>query len=330
LLVGYGVFVTAHAKLDVFPEFAPPQVVILTEAPGLSPEEVEALVTTPIESVVNGVGNLQAIRSQSIEGLSVITAIFHAGTDILRARQLVGERLLEVAGKMPQGVAPPTMAPLTSATSTTLVLGLVSAERSPMELRTFADWALRPRLLGVPGVAKVVVFGGEVRQLQIQIRPERLLAYGLAIEDILKAGRDATGVRGAGFVDTGPQRIVLRTRGQSLTPAELSQVVVGHHNGLSIRLKDVARVVEAPEPKIGDASILGRPGLLGAGASQYGANTMDVTRAVERALTALAPTMKSAGIVLYPALFRPANFITTAIDNVRSSLLIGGLLVAVV
>ncbi len=330
VLLGYGLFVTAHAKLDVFPEFAPPQVVIQTEAPGLSPEEVEALVTTPIEQVVNGVGNLQAIRSQSIEGFSVITAIFHPGTDVIRARQLVSERLLEVTAKMPKGVAPPTMAPLTSATSTTLIIGLVSAQRSLMDVRTFTDWTLRPRLLGVPGVAKVVVFGGEVRQLQIQVRPERLLAYGLAIDDVLKAGRDATGVRGAGFIDTGPQRIVLRTEGQSITSAELGQVVIGHHHGLSVRLKDVARVVEAPEPKIGDASILGRAGVMVAVSSQYGANTVEVTRAVEAALAQLAPALKTAGIVLYPGLFRPANFISTAIDNVKSSLLIGGSLVAVV
>jgi Cu/Ag efflux pump CusA len=186
MLLAYGIVATFHAKLDVFPEFAPPQVVVLTEAPGLSPEDVEALVTTPVERVVNGVGGLQTIRSQSIQGFSVITAIFRTGTDVLRARQLVGERLLEVAPRLPQGTAPPTMAPLTSATSTTLVIGLTSEQRSAMELRTFADWTLRPRLLGVPGVAKVVVFGGDARQLQIQVRPDRLLAYRLAIDDVPK------------------------------------------------------------------------------------------------------------------------------------------------
>jgi len=329
-LVAYGIFTTAHAKLDVFPEFAPPQVVVLTEAPGLSPEEVEALVTTPVERVVNGVGELQTIRSQSIQGLSVITAIFRTGTEILRARQLVGERLSEVAARLPQGVAPPTMAPLTSATSTTLIIGLTSEQRSAMELRTFADWTLRPRLLGVPGVAKVMVFGGDVRQLQIQVRPDRLLAYGLAIDEVLQAARSATGVRGAGFVDTGPQRVVLRTQGQALTPIQLGLVVVGHHNGLSVRLQDVARVVEAPAPKIGDVSIGGRPGIMVVVSSQYGANTMEVTRAVEGALAELALGITAAGIVLHPALFRPANFITTAIDNVRSSLLVGAVLVGVV
>ncbi len=330
VLVGYGVFAAFQAKLDVFPEFAPAQVVVMTEAPGLSPEEVEALVTTPVERAINGVGDLQTIRSQSIQGFSVITAIFLTGTDVLRARQLVGERLLEVAPRLPQGVAPPTMAPLTSATSTTLIIGLTSEQRSTMELRTFADWTLHPQLLGVPGVAKVVIFGGDVRQLQIQVRPDRLLAYGLAIDDVLEAARSATGVRGAGFVDTGPQRVVLRTRGQALTPTQLASVVVGHRNGLSIRLEDVARVVEAAAPKIGTASIGGHPGIIVAISSQYGANTMEVTRAVERALAELAPTIRAAGIVLHPALFRPANFITTAVDNVRSSLLLGAVFVGVV
>ena len=330
VLVAYGLFAAFQAKLDVFPEFAPPQVVVMTEAPGLSPEEVEALVTTPVERAINGVGDLQTIRSQSIQGFSVITVIFLTGTDILRARQLVGERLLEVAPRLPQGVAPPTMAPLTSATSTTLIIGLTSAQRSAMELRAFADWTLHSRLLGVPGVAKVVIFGGDVRQLQIQVRPDRLLAYGLAIHDVLEAARSATGVRGAGFVDTGPQRVVLRTRGQALTPTQLASVVVGHRNGLSIRLDDVARVVEAAAPKIGAASIGGHPGIIVVISSQYGANTMEVTRAVERALAELAPTIKAAGVVLHPALFRPANFITTAIDNVRSSLLLGAVFVGVV
>jgi CzcA family heavy metal efflux pump len=330
LLFSYGVFAAFQAKLDVFPEFAPPQVVVMTEAPGLSPEEVEALVTTPVERAMIGVGDLQTIRSQSIQGFSVITASFLTGTDILRARQLVGERLLEAAPRLPEGIAPPTMAPLTSATSTTLIIGLTSAQRSAMELRTFADWTLQPRLLGVPGVAKAVIFGGDVRQLQIQVRPDRLLAYDLAITDVLEAARNATGVRGAGFVDTGPQRVVLRTRGQALTPTELASVVVGHHNGLSIRLEDVARVAEAAAPKIGAASIGGHPGIIVAISSQYGANTMEVTRAVERALAELVPTIRASGIVLHPALFRPANFVTTAIDNMRSSLLLGAVFVGVV
>ena len=174
--VGYGINVATHAKLDVFPEFAPPQVFIQTEAPGLSADQVESLVTRPVENGVNGVGNLESIRSQSIQGLSVVLAIFREGTDILRARQMVSERLVQTAGELPGGVHPPRMMPLTSSTSLILMVGLTSQMRSPMELRTFADWTVRPRLLGVPGVASVVEFGGEVRQLQVQLLPERLVA----------------------------------------------------------------------------------------------------------------------------------------------------------
>jgi len=330
LTLGYGVWTALHARLDVFPEFAPPQVTVVTEAPGLSPEQVETLVTLPVERAVNGVGGLTALRSQSIQALSVITGIFRQGTHVLRARQLVGERLLEVAGSLPAGVRTPVMAPLTSATSTVLVIGLVSETRSLMDLRTVADWTVRPRLLGVPGVAKVMIFGGETRQLQAQVRPERLAAYGLAIDDVLDAARQATGVRGAGFVDTGPQRVVLRTEGQAFTPGQLGRVVVGHRDGASVRLQDVARVVDGIEPRVGDAQIMGRPGVLLAVSSQFGANTMEVTTSVERALRELRPALEQDGITLYPALFRAANFITTAIGNVERSLAVGGVLVVLV
>src|SRR5438093_10457676 len=211
VVVAYGLYVAAHTNLDVFPEFAPPQVVIQTEAPGMSPEEVEALVTRPIENTINGAPELISIRSQSIQGLSAITAIFSERADIYRVRQMVSERLTQVAGSLPQRVKPPKMGPLVSSTSQVLVIGLTSTNRTVMELRTFTDWTARPRLLAVPGVAKVEVFGGEVRQIQVQVNPERLLNYNLALEDILAAARQATAIRGAGFVDNANQRIVLRT-----------------------------------------------------------------------------------------------------------------------
>ncbi|PYM35906.1 MAG: CusA/CzcA family heavy metal efflux RND transporter [Candidatus Rokuibacteriota bacterium] len=330
LAIGYGLYAASTARRDVFPEFAPPQVVIQTEASGLSPEEVEALVTRPIEAAVNGVGGLETIRSESIQGLAVVTATFREGTRILQARQLVGERLATLAGQLPQGVHAPAMVPSTSAASLVLVIGLTSQARSLMDLRTFADWTLRPRLLGVPGIAKVVVFGGEVRQMQVQVRPERLLGYGLAIDDVLAAARRATGVRGAGFVETEAQRIVLRTEGQRLTPTELGEAVLAHREGAVVRLRDVANVLNAPEPKVGDGAIDGHPGVLLVLSSQFGENTEEVTEAVERALDEMAPAFASERMTLHPALFRPASFVQTAIDNVMQSLLLGGVLVAVV
>jgi CzcA family heavy metal efflux pump len=330
LLAGYGLYTAARAKLDIFPEFAPPQVYIQTEAPGLSTEEVEALVTRPIENVVNGVGDLVSIRSQSIQGFSLVVAIFRDGTDIWQARQRVSERLVEVARQLPEGVQAPILAPLTSSTSLVLTVGLTSEKRTPMELRTFADWTVRPRLLGVPGVASVVEFGGEVRQLQVQLRPDRLAAYDLAIGDVIAAARGATGVRGAGFVETAAQRIPIQTEGQSLTSEALGEVVVAQHGGAAVRLKDVARVVEGAEPKLGDGAINGVPGIVLLVWAQFGANTLEVTGAVERALEELKPALVSAGITLHPRLFRPATFIETSIRNVNHSLLLGGILVAVV
>src|ERR1700761_2441489 len=190
----YGLFVTKNAKLDVFPEFVQPQATVQTESPGLAPEQVEALVTRPVESALNGAGDLDSIRSESIQGLSVVTAVFKEGTDIHVARQMMSERLAQLGGDLPAGVAAPKMEPLTSSTMDLLKFGLGSEKLSPMELRTFADWTVRPRLLSVPGVAAVKTFGGEVRQLQIQIKPDRLVAFDLSVQDVLSAASAATGI----------------------------------------------------------------------------------------------------------------------------------------
>jgi CzcA family heavy metal efflux pump len=330
ILIGYGLYITKHTKLDVFPEFAPPMVTIQTEAPGLSPEQVEQLVTRPVENGVNGVPNLDSIRSQSIQGLSVVTLVFSDDADIFRVRQMVSERLTQVAGNLPQGVDAPKMGALTSSTSLFLSIGLTSTNRTPMELRTFADWTMRPRLLGVPGVASVTIFGGEVRQLQIQVRPDRLIAFGLDFQDVLAAAAKSTGIRGAGFVEDANARTLVRSEGQSITPQQLGGLMLARHDGQSVRLKDVADVVEAPEPKIGGALINGEPGVILLCESQYGANTMEVTLAVEKALDEMKPLLGSEKITIHPRLFRPANFIQTSLHNINVSLLIGGVLVVVV
>ncbi len=326
----YGLFVTSHAKLDVFPEFVQPQATVQTEAPGLAPEQVEALVTRPVENALNGAGDLDSIRSESIQGLSVVTAVFKEGTDIHIARQMLAERLAQLGGELPAGVKSPKMEPLTSSTMDLLKFGLTSEKISPMELRTFADWTVRPRLLSVPGVAAIKVFGGETRQLQIQIRPDRLLAFGISVQDVSAAASAATGVRGAGFVETAAQRLVLQTEGQSLTAEQLGEVVVTQRDGRSIRLRDVANVAEDAEPRFGDAIINGKAGVLMTSSSQYGANTMQVTRGVEAALEELKPVFAAEGIEYTPALHRPATFIEIAIRNMKTSLLIGAVLVGVV
>jgi CzcA family heavy metal efflux pump len=330
LLLGYGAYVGMRTRTDVFPEFAPPMVVIQTEAPGLSPEQVELLVTRPVENAVNGVPRLASIRSESIQGLSVAVVTFADNADIFQARQAIAERLATVAEQLPQGVHAPRMGPMTSSTSLTLVAGLTSKVRTPMELRTYADWTLRPRLLGARGVTKVEIFGGEVRQLQIQVRPERLLLFNLALSDVLSAARHVTALHGAGFVETPNQRIIVRATGQPVSPAEVAEVVVTQHEGQSVRLKDVANVVEGPEPKFGDALVQGERGLVVLAYAAYGANTLEVTRAIEEALDEIEPGMAADEIKLDRKIFRPATFIEQSLANIRASLLAGGLLVIVV
>jgi CzcA family heavy metal efflux pump len=330
LLVAYGVYALGQAKYDVFPEFAPPQVTVQTEAAGLTPEQVEVLVTRPIETAINGVPGVQTLRSTSIQGLSVVKVSFDPASDIYRDRQLVAERLASSAQQLPQGTAPPTLTPLTTSISNVLVLGLTSDRRSMMDLKTAADWTVRLRLLAVPGVADVVVFGGETRSIQVQVHPEKLVQYGLSLTDILTAARQATGVRGAGFIDTKNQRLVFQSEGQSLTPAEIARTVVVSQGAGRVTLGDIADVVVAPEPQTGAASVQGKPGVVLNVTEQYGSNTLEVTKAVEAALAELRPGLQAQGIVLQADLFRPANFIATALANVRSSLVLGGILVVVV
>lgn len=330
LLLGYGAFSLVSAKYDVFPEFAPPQVSIQTEAPGLSPEQVEMLVTTPIETQVNGTPGIQKLVSTSIQGLSVVNVYFDAGSNIYLDRQVVAERLAAAAQQLPQGVQAPAMTPLTSSTGIVLVGGLTSKTRSLMDLKTVAEWTIRPQLLAVPGVADVIVFGRDTRSLQIQVRPDQLIRYHLGMNDVLAAAQKATGVRGAGFIDTANQRILFQSEGQSLTPDQLAQTVLLTHGVARVTLGDVANVMVAPEPPIGAAAVNGQPGIVFNVEEQYGTNTVDVTQGVEAALADLAPGLKEQGIELHADLFRPANFIDTAMGNIRWSLYIGGALVVIV
>ncbi len=331
LLLGYGVYVASRAKLDVFPNFVPPEVTVQTEAPGLSAEQVETLVTRPIESAVNGLGSQESLRSESIQGLSVITIVFKEGTNVLQARQMLAEKLGESSGNLPAGVHAPKMSSLTSATMDLLKIGLVSDKLTPMELRTFADWTLKPRLLAVSGVAQCNIFGGEIRQWQMQVHPDLLVAHNVTLTDVLTAARLASGVRGAGFIDTPNQRIGIQSEGQTLTLAALGNIVVTTSaGGVPVRLRDVATVAEGAEPKFGDTLIMGRAGVLMTMLSQYGSNTMDVTRELEAALDDLKPVFAREGITLYGALHRPATFIEASLKNISHSLLLGAGLVAFV
>jgi CzcA family heavy metal efflux pump len=329
-LLGYGFFSLLRSSFDVFPDFAPPQVSVQIEAPGLSPEQVEVLVTQPAENAINGVPGIDSLRSRSIQGLSDITVVFRSGTDIYRDRQFVAERLSTVASGLPTGVQPPLMTPLTSSTAWVMEVDFTSDSQSLMAVRAIADWTIKPRLLAVPGVAGVEIIGGEVRQLQFQFDPQRLVQYGVSVEDVIAAARQATGVRGGGFVDTPNQRIVLQTEGQSVTPAQLARTVLVHHNGTNVTLGDVARVQDAPAPQIGTASVSGKRGVSLIIDAAYGANTLEVTHGIDRALADLRPSLEAQGIAIYPDVLRAADFIEVALQNVRDSLYIGAILVVVV
>lgn len=330
VLLLYGAVLAFRSRLDVLPEFVPPQVVVQTESPGLAPEQVESLVTVPVEQALSGIPATVRVSSESITGLSVVTVVFEDDTDILVARQGVAEHLAELAGRLPVGVSVPRMSPLVSSTMDLLKIGLVSNTVSPRELRDVADWELRPRLLAVPGVARITVYGGERRELQILLDNARLAAADLTPSDVLTAARAATGVQGSGQIDLESQRIPIST-GLVGDPAQVvAQAVVTTRGETMIRIADVAQVQYGPAIPFGDAVIQGKPGVLLAISSQFGANTLEGTRALESALAELLPRLKARGIDVYPAIHRPATFIERALSNLTNTLAIGALLIAIV
>jgi len=331
ILIVYGVLVVLRAKYDVFPEFVPAQANVQTEAPGLVAEQVELLVTLPLEQAISGSPGVEAVRSETISGLSNITVVFQENSDPYRARQVVGEAIAAVATALPAGVKPPKLTPLVSSTMDLLKLGFVSEKITPMELRDLVQWTVRPRLLAVPGVARATLYGGDERQLQIEVDPKELNARNLAFSDVIAAVQAATGVRGAGFIETPNQRVLIETHGQTLTAAALADAIVpSPSGGTPLRLRDFAKVEDAAAPKFGDAIIMGKPGVLLSLSSQYGANTLDVTRATEEAIATLKPALEAKGVALYPALHRPANFIENALSGVRLDVLIGAALITIV
>lgn len=334
LALGWGAYSARSAKYDVFPDFVPPQVTVQTEAAGFTPEQVEQLVTRPVEAIINGVGNMQSIRSESSQGLSVVTVVFRPDAEIMASRQMLAERLGELTGKLPAGVHAPTVSPLTSSTMDLLKVGLLPTEGGTgpdsTKLRAFSDRVVRPRLLSVPGVARCITFGGEVRELQITVDPAKALATGTTLGDVMTAVKARTGLGGAGFIDTHGQRIAVQAGNGTTEPAALSEISLTNTAGRQVRLRDVATVAYGNAPKFGTANIMGQPGVLLALSSQYGANTLEVTRSVEAALEELRPSADAAGIQMLGNLHRPASFVETSLANMRSSLLLGALLVTIV
>lgn len=328
VLILIGVNATRSVSLDVFPEFAPPMVEVQTEAPGLSTEEVENLVTVPLEAAVNGVPSLATLRSKSVLGLSSVVLIFAEGTDLIRARQLVQERVAVISPRLPANIRPPVMLPPLSATSRAMKIGLTSQTLDQIELSDAVRWTIRPRLMAVPGVANVAVWGQRDRQLQVLVDPARLRAAGVTLGEVQAAAGDAALAIGGGFVDTANQRLAVRHLTPLETPEDLARTVVKLSGGAPIRLGDVATVTEGHAAPIGDAIINDRPGIMLIVEKQQGGNTLEVTRGIEHALAELRPALT--GIEVDSTIFRPATFIERSLNNLVEAMLIGCLLVAAV
>src|SRR3954462_9039975 len=262
IALALGIWAMRSAPLDVFPEFVPSTVDIQTEAPGFTAEQVEQLVTRPIENAVNGAQGLATMRSESIPGLSVITIQFADKIDLYNARQGISERLSELGSALPLGVDTPRLSPLTSSTMDLLKIGLVSDRLSPFELRDQAEWVMKPALLAVPGVAHVILFGGAVRQIQIQPDLKRMTSYGFTLTDLADAARAALALRGAGFVDLVHQRVLIRTPVPAPDPAAIAGAVLAVRGKTPITIGEIATVTEAPALRSGDALIQGRKGVL--------------------------------------------------------------------
>ena len=331
VLLVYGGVMLRGAKFDVFPDFAPATVEIQTEAPGLDAEQVEQLVSRVVEQAVNGSAGVVSVRSESIPGLSIVQVVFGEGANPYRARQVVAEAVADTTSDLPQGVKAPAVQPLTSSTMDLLKVGFTSDRMSPMALRTLIDTLVRPRLLAADGVARATVFGGQVRRLEIRVRPDDLAARGLAFSDVVNAAKASTGVSGGGFLDTPQQRVLVAPRGQARSAADFGGAPLTTSDGATIHLGDVAQVEEAAAAPInGDALIMGKPGILISLSSQYGANTLQATHAVEAALADLKPALDAQGVVMVAGLHRPANFISTAISGIAEDLLIGAVLITVI
>jgi CzcA family heavy metal efflux pump len=338
-MMAFGVVQLRQIPVDVFPEFAPPRVQIQTACLGLSAADVEQLVTVPVENALNGVPHLDVMRSQSVPQLSSIELIFKLGTDLLQARQLVQERLDTVLPTLPTWASPPVMLQPLSATSRVMKIGLSSKDRSLIEMSMISYWTIRARLLRVPGVANVPIWGERLQMLQVQAEPEKMRAHNVSLEQVMESTADAVDVGllkfstgsvigKGGFVDTPNQRLQVRHIMPVATPRDLSQVVIDNQHGRPLRLGDVARVVEDHQALAGDAVINDGPGLMLIVEKLPWANTLDVTRGVERALRELQPGLS--GIDVDPTIFRPASFIESALHNLTNALLLGCLFVILV
>ncbi|MDQ6786619.1 MAG: efflux RND transporter permease subunit, partial [Acidobacteriota bacterium] len=330
LLLVWGSYVAYNLPVDVLPDLNKPTVTIMTEAGGLAPEEVETLVSFPIETAMNGVPGVSRVRSQSGIGLSVIYVEFDWGTDVYRNRQLVAEKLSQAKEQLPPDVLP-SLAPISSIMGEILLVSVKSksGKTDPLDVRTLADWTIRPRLLTIQGIAQVINIGGGVKQYQVLVTPDKLKQFGVTIEEVTAALEKSNINSTGGFVDSQSQEYLVRNLGRFYSVDELKQTVVAYRRNTAVKIGDVAAVEFGAKIKRGDAGSNGTPAVIMSIQKQPGTSTLELTGKVDDALKELQTSLPE-DIEINAHLFRQANFIETSISNVVEALRDGGILVVIV
>ncbi|MDH5435950.1 MAG: efflux RND transporter permease subunit, partial [Gammaproteobacteria bacterium] len=324
-----GIYIARNMNVDVFPDLTAPTVTILTEAHGMESEEVEKLVTYQLETAMNGSPNVRRIRSSSAAGISIVWVEFDWGTDIYRARQIVSERIPMVRENLPSGVGTPTMAPISSIMGEVMLLGVRSDSLSPMELRTLADWTIRPRIKSIGGIANVIVIGGDYKQYQVLANPEKLKYYDVSLGELLEKVRESNMNAPGGFLSEYGNQYIIKGSGRAYSVEHLEEAVVKNVNGQSIKVKDVAAVKIGSADKIGDGSLNAAPAVILTISKQPDVNTLELTDRLDEAIADLNNTLPES-VEIKNQIFRQANFINASIDNLNQTLLEGTFFVMVV
>src|SRR5215207_3528885 len=326
-LLIYGGIVTLRTPVDVFPDLTAPTVTILTESHGLAPEEVESLVTLPIEAAMNGTAGVYRVRSNSAIGISIVFVEFNLDTDIYRARQLVNEKLQQV--RLPAGVPAPVLGPISSTMGEIMLISMTSKTTSPMELRSIADWTVRPRLLGVTGVSQVMIIGGDAKQFQVLVDPARLADHGLTLEKVVEAITASNANAAGGFLERTNEEFLIRGRARIYSPEDLANSVITVRDNVPVLLGNVAKVQAGTALKRGDGSFNMQPAVVATIQKQPNANTLEVTQKIEETLATLKATLP-ADVTIDTKAFQQSDFINRAVGNVRASIIEGGIMVTVV
>ena len=329
LLLFMGAYTATKMEVDVFPDLTAPTVVVLTEAHGMAPEEVERLVTFQIETAVNGSGNVRRVRSSSSAGISMVWVEFNWGTDIYRARQIVSEKISVVANNLPLGVSAPVMAPQSSIMGEIMLISVTASTTPIMNVRTIADWNIRPLLLSLGGVSQVVVIGGEFKQFQILASPQKMNFYNISLNDLLKASQESNKNAAGGFMNEYSNEYIVRGIGRTNDLNELGRSVIKTVNGIPVKIADVAEIKIGSAIKIGDGSLKGNPAVIMTVMKQPGTNTLELTKKIDDALAELHKTLP-ADLQINTKIFRQADFINASISNIQKTLIEGSLFVVII